>query len=502
MRRFGKVEHGFSLVEALVALAVGMVTVVVIMQALGNAEAQRRMISSGGDANSSGTIALQLLQRDVLNAGFGMSIAADGVADSDLYSACGALPLEAHNLVRALGDGSLGPQLIQLPARSLVPVTRFDARSSGTGITAPTPAYLTAPFPGESATNPTGFDADTDILQITYSGASSFIGAGVPIQSSFAASRFQIHTSGALATVSKRTGIHQGDIVVVGDSPARTSDTPPRVPCIVAQATHVHSKAPPPSAAWVDDCGVTTTTDLDDTAIWYRTGTYRNWHRRSAITGSCENDTAVWNSAALPSAGGSYTVPRIYTLGSPDRFVMRAYGIRRGQLTVCNPLLQDCTNSGNWATIADGIVSMRVMLGIDGNSDNAVTPPTYAANGTITALNEWNRNLPAHIVGTLPTPASPLVRWNQFRSIHIAIVARSATLQRDPIATATCQPDWAGYRHDDTVAPSTRTCGGTVDNANGQFWLASGYDGANWQRYPARVFETTVPIRSLFWSNN
>lgn len=475
--------RGFSLVEALVALGVGMITVLVIMQTLASAEGQRRAITGGSDTNTSGTIGLQIIQRDLLNAGFGMSIPEGTTAGSDLYSTCYGVPSLAYNAQRAQGDNTLSGQDIVLPAGSIAPVTRFDSQP---GFTAPPPAYLTALDPANPG-NPTGFDPDTDILQVTFSGSSSFVGSGVTLVNQNAATTpFNIVVDPTRKNnVSLRNGIHQGDLVLVGNSP------PDGTSCVFAQVTNI-----PTTSAGVtrDECGVVTGS-VGDTTIWHGTGGFNNWHLGTPP--NCAADTARWNKAGSPNLGINLANnPRLFSLGAPDRFAMRAYGIRGGRLTVCNPLLQDCTDSGSWQSVADGIVSMRVMFAIDGANgglvDGIVTPPTYNANGQITANNEWTRNLP----GGMPV-------WNQMRSVHIALVARSKTLQRTQIDNAVCQPSWAGFPQNNTLAPAALNCSGAgANNAAGEIWLATTSDGANWDRYSTRVFETSVPLRSLFWSNN
>ncbi len=66
-------EQGFSLVEIMVALVIGMLGVVIILQVFALFEGQKRTTTSGDDAISGGAIALNILQRDLRHAGWGMS---------------------------------------------------------------------------------------------------------------------------------------------------------------------------------------------------------------------------------------------------------------------------------------------------------------------------------------------------------------------------------------------------------------------------------------------
>lgn len=64
---------GFSLVEIMVGIAVGMLGIVVMMQMYSVFENQKRTSTSGNDAQNSAAIALHQLQRDIRHSGYGIS---------------------------------------------------------------------------------------------------------------------------------------------------------------------------------------------------------------------------------------------------------------------------------------------------------------------------------------------------------------------------------------------------------------------------------------------
>src|SRR5215467_4317312 len=66
-------ESGFSLVELLVAVAIGLIGIIIMLQVFENAEGVRRTTVSGGDAQQNGAIALYSMERDVRNAGMGIN---------------------------------------------------------------------------------------------------------------------------------------------------------------------------------------------------------------------------------------------------------------------------------------------------------------------------------------------------------------------------------------------------------------------------------------------
>lgn len=70
MQRFQK---GFGLVEIMVGLVVGMISMVVVLQVFQNAEARKRTVTTSADAQSNGAIALYMMENDARMAGWGMS---------------------------------------------------------------------------------------------------------------------------------------------------------------------------------------------------------------------------------------------------------------------------------------------------------------------------------------------------------------------------------------------------------------------------------------------
>lgn len=67
-------QAGFGLVEIMVALVIGLVTTLVIMQVMTNFEGQKRTTSGNADAQTNGSIALYTIQRQVQIAGYGLPV--------------------------------------------------------------------------------------------------------------------------------------------------------------------------------------------------------------------------------------------------------------------------------------------------------------------------------------------------------------------------------------------------------------------------------------------
>jgi hypothetical protein len=273
-------------------------------------------------------------------------------------------------------------------------------------------------------------DANTDVIQVMYSGSDFFAGRGIKIKDEGGAGDLRTITeSGIVYTTS---ALSAGDLALIVQGTS----------CIIVQVNGV------PAADRITRVAGT----------WNEGGNFN----RGLTFGD-------------PAVGG---VPGVlYSLGSQERFVMRAFAIRGGRLTVCSPLVQNCAVATQWQPVADGIVSLRAELGVDTTNDDVA--------------DTW----------TLSAPAA----WEDAKAIRIALVARGQHRERDAIANADCTPSWAG-NDNDSPSPS-RTCPGTgaaLAATDRRIVLNSvdTPDAAAWAQYRHRVVQTTIALRNAFWSNN
>ena len=131
-------ERGFSLIELMVALAIGMLATLVILQTLMVFEGQKRTTVSGADAQENGLMALSAIEREARMAGLGTA-----TVNCDTIS--------AYNANRVPTDYVLStvPVLVEqdTPAAGSDRITVFYADSSYGAI----PATITSPMPDSSA---------------------------------------------------------------------------------------------------------------------------------------------------------------------------------------------------------------------------------------------------------------------------------------------------------------------------------------------------------------
>lgn len=65
-------SRGFGLVEAMIAMVLGSITVLIIMQVFAMAEGQKRTTTSGADSQTNGLLAMRLMEGEMRMAGFGL----------------------------------------------------------------------------------------------------------------------------------------------------------------------------------------------------------------------------------------------------------------------------------------------------------------------------------------------------------------------------------------------------------------------------------------------
>jgi len=105
MRYLNRKNTGFSLIELLIGLVIGLLATLVIMQVFSMFEGQRRSTSGTSDAQTSGSIALYSVQRDVQLAGYGLPL-----YDKDNLSVkCITPPTYNHDSNAATPEMSMWP---------------------------------------------------------------------------------------------------------------------------------------------------------------------------------------------------------------------------------------------------------------------------------------------------------------------------------------------------------------------------------------------------------
>lgn len=179
-----KRETGFSIIEIMVGLAVGLIAMLVILGLYAGFESQKRTTTSGSDAHTTGTLALYSMSRNVRQAGYGF-------ADLNVLNCT----VKAYNEQRT-------PSTFNFPAMAPVIINPVITDPT-TGVTTPIPAG----------------DTNTDIIQVTYGNSDGLVGGVEFTQQSGASANYK---------VTNRAGFTVGNLVLAAE---------PGQACTVAQIT-------------------------------------------------------------------------------------------------------------------------------------------------------------------------------------------------------------------------------------------------------------------------
>lgn len=145
---------GFSLIELLVGMAIGLLATIVIMQVLAASEGQKRTTTGGADAQTNGNIAAYMVQREASLAGYGLPV----------YSinnpALNCEPLPVHPIG---GVGMFPVAITEGGAASDTLTIRYGSTAKGGVPVTLLPSALVAP-PIMTVVNNLGCDVGDDVL--------------------------------------------------------------------------------------------------------------------------------------------------------------------------------------------------------------------------------------------------------------------------------------------------------------------------------------------------
>jgi type IV pilus assembly protein PilW len=305
MTRLRQPHSGFTLIEVMIAMLIGIIGIVVMMQTFAVSEGFKRTASSGTDAQVNGSVALYMLEREIRTAGYGMNgyLPAIGAAPSNTYC----------NTVRVWNA------------------------ATGTG-----KDVRILPFEINPAGIPAG-DPNTDVIVVGF-GTSDSVVAGV--QANQVAG-----VTGPITVLSSKDGFRNGDLVV---------SVQPGVPasCVLHEITQV------PGAA--GSCGSPSAgTDLIHGTSTYLTAD-KSYAMCTSVTPRFNAAGGIKDAggATVPVLNQN-TGAQVFNLGNPS---LKVYAIRGGNLTSCDMLNLDCTVLANYTIVVNDIVSLRAVYGRDTNN--------------------------------------------------------------------------------------------------------------------------------------
>lgn len=434
-------QHGFSLVELMIGLTLGLIAAAAIFASLSAFEKQRRTIGSGADMQQNGLLALYAIEQDTRDAGYGLI---------DTTSKPGNLPCTTINAYLPTLYASA------VPAAPSVWAVAPDA-STGTASAGST--FNSSPVIISDGAGPNGSDTITihrfgsDTGGIVTGGQAAVLAGNATLQSKSSLQAGAIN-AGPIAVDTELT-FHRNDFILIADSGS----------CGLLQVTG--SSAGNLNTQEVDNpAGTPTATVQSDT---YKTST------SASVINLGQPASSVSGSAcplATKTAGGASRVGN----QSSDAAFARAcsapiFGSSLYQVDANHDLVL-AKDGAAPTSIASDIVDIQAQYGISDAGGQAVTCWTDATGtGCNITSGDWSAPVYADVV--------------RIKAIRVAIVARSA--KKESCDSAATNPvTW--------TTPTT-----TPTSSNAPSIDLSSSVGSDWQCYRYKVYQTIVPLRNVIW---
>jgi type IV pilus assembly protein PilW len=422
--RHGVFERGFSIVELLVAMLIGLIGMIIIFQVFQVSEGIKRSTTSGGDAQQNGVIALYSMERDFKNAGMGFN--------DTTFAGCNIVGFDSQRATPNFPPAGVTMRLAPVFITS--------------GAATTTPDQVSVLYGSQSQAATVTLAADM----------------GSPTDDVFVTTPF---------------GYNPGDVLILNEPNSGKN-------CSVMEFNRTGASS----------------NQLKHDNTQYLSGGVSRTPRFNSPAGL----GAFYDGLNTPN------VTRVYNLGNLYRLlpggtvpvnlpVYNFYALANGSLTVTSQF-QLANGQPVVTSIADNIVHMRALYGLDDGINDATVPynvtPT-AGDGIVDRYVDaatFNALLAA-VPPPVPTP------WARLIAVRIAVVSRSALPEKpssgnatDPCdaTPATAEPTWTG----------TAWAAGPFNYKTRLDVSASVAAPDSWTCYRYRVFETTIPLRNWIWKSS
>jgi type IV pilus assembly protein PilW len=297
----------------MVALVIGMIGVLVIMQVARTGEAQKRVTTGSGSSQTNAALAIYSMQRDIKQAGYGFN--------APNVLACKLKVYPSSSAEESYDEDSSCPPKIKptFPDSSYI-----------------VPVMINPP----SQELPAG-DEGTDILRIVYGNGTGAPEGDAIVNVYSSGTNQQFGLKAANFDVCERVSDHKkvGGWIVVAPSLEPTTDCTLRMTEIL---------------------------EVEDTSFIVQ----NDGSVGQANADSTSKDIVAEESKITAPNVNAKPGEFVFDLGLAPRIV--AYAVRHGNLTVCDYTQKDCSDVDNWTVIANGIVSLRAQYGHDTGSVGSI----------------------------------------------------------------------------------------------------------------------------------
>lgn len=433
---------GFSLVEVMVGITVGLVTVLIITQTMSLFQGGRNTIVGGTSAQENGLFAMQLAATDIRSTGAGYYSTATANAAS--LQSC-------TNVCSFYGSGKGGCSNAGTPTGGSPMASISGKAYTGGGYTLKAPLFPVIIEPsGSGISGGIQYGAGSDI--ITVRSASRFIGA---IPAALTAPDSNI-AAGSNLSVGRTFGFATGDLALIADGGGN---------CTVIEVTAV---------------------DADTRALSHAAGTSFKFNPSEGFVWPAgEGGKAFGTTSMVYGLGNNVTTPDAQGVRAPGVVVAREYSIsgngtamQMRQYGALSP--NDTTNPAAILPMADGIVALKAQYGIAASVDSP-----SVASWVGTDSDTWKPD-------KLTAANARLIR-----AIRILVVARAGNREASEV-TAACGSEGfvsgpcpsGGATETDLTLPAI--------NLSGLQWAAAD----EWKHYRYKTYLTVVPIRNILWNGS
>jgi type IV pilus assembly protein PilW len=429
-------ESGFTIVEMMVGVLIGLIAIVVMMQMFAVSEGQKRTTAGAGEAQQNGVSSLYLLQRDARMAGYGIS----------LHPLLGCQTIGFYNPTAAKFNFRLVPVLI------------------GNGLAG------TAP----------------DTMTILYGNTDQF---EMPGSMTLATSPLAGGTTG-FVTVAAPYSVKNGSIVVLGEAPNIVAPANPALGngknCTMMQIT---TQIAPTGADntrmhydgnfYVDEGGATRAADFNPpSGIMSAPDNvgYTKWDETRHIGGRVMNLGLQPVGTVYSIVNNQLVARNIFAPADPPIIISDGivqFQAQYGYSSNCPSFYPGSAAISPAPTFPPAGYVPPCSVGSSAGSVAALTPVWPPAPNR----DQWADSVDAATM----TPN----QWRQIIAIRFVVVARSAQKERVNPATGQCEattvlPKWvSGDSRDLHVEVS---------------------DPLDWKCYRYKTFEGTVPLRNIIWT--
>ncbi|HEY2336987.1 MAG TPA: PilW family protein [Burkholderiales bacterium] len=203
------------------------------------------------------------------------------------------------------------------------------------------------------------------------------------------------------------------------------------------------------------------------------------WASPTSYASAGANATRVFN------LGNLYDINGTYAYNGATMPVYNTYAVSTTTLTVSSAF--NTTGPAAANAVADNIVHMRALYGLDDGTSDATVP--YQVGAAVAGDGKIDRFVDAPKFAGLGNP------WTSVIAVRLVLVARSAQPEvgsggpGSPCDTTSAYPTWSAQGWP-AVTPALTMIS-----------LDLSADG-NWQCYRYKTFETTVPLRNWIWKSS